>query len=751
MKALIPALFFGFLAACPAFSQNATDTPTPASREAAAEQQLPWAKAQADQATAAVASLDGAKLRSRLAEAGLPEARALDFEADLAAVAANYASAGEALDSVIRNANKLKEFDELLPPAPVRSEDEADALRLEIAPLRDRLRMLETQIRLEEQSLDRARSSLEGASKDLRRAGEEADSAVEASRSRAVLLVELATAREEAASSQVFLDAWRLYADQLDRRYLTLLVAQKQNALDGSGFNSMFSPRRVEAARVKSREAVSGVSEALERARALNAELADDVPQAEPGSPANPARRLAEENAALAARTVRALEIWLGVIQKAGQLWEGVAQVVQNPDSTELLESLREEVRLLEADLVPIREQIQTTTTETARQLAEYAATPKAKEPVMRRIQQQRGEILAARDRLLRTSAVTLESVTDFTEILGAETSARLASRTLGERTVRTGVKMAGWAKSIWETELFTTEEKLISADGSSVVRHRGVALGQLVSAALGLLLGILLAGWLGRIAGARAREKFGAEPVRAASIERLVFFGIAAVALLFALHYLHIPLTAFAFLGGALAIGIGFGAQTMMSNFISGLLLTAERRIKPGDTIEVDGHRGRVLTLGTRCAYVLRVDGVEVLIPNSFLLEKTVTNWTLSDTHHRAELRVGVSYGSDPAKVIELLMEIVRQQPGILNIPEPQTFFEDFGDSALVFAVYYWVDLRVSDLRETGSRIRLAIDRVFRDAGIEIAFPQREIHLRTEEPLRVDLNPPAAGPSQSA
>ena len=157
------------------------------------------------------------------------------------------------------------------------------------------------------------------------------------------------------------------------------------------------------------------------------------------------------------------------------------------------------------------------------------------------------------------------------------------------------------------------------------------------------------------------------------------------------------------------------------MNNFISCLILLAERRIKVGDVIEADGHLGRVMNIGTRCSRVRKFDGVDVLVPNSYLLEKNVINWTLSDSHHRYDFVIRVSYGASTELVMSTLYRSLEAQPEFLNEPKASVIFEAFGDKALNFHLYYWLDIGRSDTNKVGSEIRLRIDRLCREAGIEI------------------------------
>jgi potassium efflux system protein len=209
----------------------------------------------------------------------------------------------------------------------------------------------------------------------------------------------------------------------------------------------------------------------------------------------------------------------------------------------------------------------------------------------------------------------------------------------------------------------------------------------------------------------------------------------------LFAVSSVQIPLTAFAFLGGALAIGAGFGAQNLINNFISGVILLLERPIKLGDIVDIEGVRGRVMRVGLRCSIVRRFDGIDMLIPNSSFLEKNVTNWTLSDPYLRFTVTVGVAYGSPTEKVKALLEQAVREHEKIRKFPEPLVVFEEFGESSLDFTVFFWIAVsREADYRVVASDLRFRIDQLLREAGITIAFPQRDVHLDGMSPLQVEI-----------
>ncbi len=223
--------------------------------------------------------------------------------------------------------------------------------------------------------------------------------------------------------------------------------------------------------------------------------------------------------------------------------------------------------------------------------------------------------------------------------------------------------------------------------------------------------------------------------------IKRVIFIVFLVVIALTALSLLGIPLTAFAFATGAIAIGVGFGAQNIINNFISGWILMAERPIRINDFIEIDDANGVVEAVGTRSTRIRRTDGVHLLVPNSQLLERTVVNWTLIDREIRTMVRVGVEYGSPVKRVAELIAQAVGEHDLVKKTPTPSVVFEDFGDNALIFDTYFWSDVGGEKfLREIRSDIRFRIAELFAENDIIVAFPQRDVHLDTSSPLELRM-----------
>ena len=179
----------------------------------------------------------------------------------------------------------------------------------------------------------------------------------------------------------------------------------------------------------------------------------------------------------------------------------------------------------------------------------------------------------------------------------------------------------------------------------------------------------------------------------------------------------------------GALGVGIGFGLQNVVNNYISGLILIYERPIQQGDTVEVDNLFGEVVNIGIRSSNVRTFDGAEVIIPNANMTNNKLINWTLSDKHRRLDIRIGVSYGSDPNQVIDILTEVANQHPLVVNMPPPNVLFDEFGDSSLNFRLLCWV--LFTDGIQTKSEIGVSVFEAFAKAGIEIPFPQIDLHVK--------------------
>lgn len=213
-------------------------------------------------------------------------------------------------------------------------------------------------------------------------------------------------------------------------------------------------------------------------------------------------------------------------------------------------------------------------------------------------------------------------------------------------------------------------------------------------------------------------------------AITTIVSYVLVVAGFVLALAALGIDLTKVTLLAGALGVGVGLGLQGVVSNFVSGLILMVERPINVGDQIDVGGVVGEVKRIGVRSSTIRTGQGAEVIVPNSDLASKQVVNWTLSDRARRYEIDVGVAYGSDPARVLRLLEEAAANLPDVQKVPVPRALFVGFGESSLDFRLFAWVESLDIGVQAQNS-LRVAILRALDDAGIAIAFPQRELHIR--------------------
>jgi len=215
-------------------------------------------------------------------------------------------------------------------------------------------------------------------------------------------------------------------------------------------------------------------------------------------------------------------------------------------------------------------------------------------------------------------------------------------------------------------------------------------------------------------------------------AISRLTYYAILFFGFVVALAATGVELSRFALLGGAFGVGIGFGLQNVVNNFVSGLILLFERPIQLGDKIELSGGLfGEVTHIGIRASVVKTFDGAEVLVPNGDLISTQMTNWTLSDRRRRIIVPIGVKYGTDPEQVISILKKTAVENPNVLSNPEPSVFFMEHGDSALLFSLRAWVG-RFEIGFEVRSELTVAVNKALNEAGIEIPFPQRDLHLRS-------------------
>ena len=286
---------------------------------------------------------------------------------------------------------------------------------------------------------------------------------------------------------------------------------------------------------------------------------------------------------------------------------------------------------------------------------------------------------------------------------------------------IRLAEKVSSFSK---ETVMNFLNTELWQGEGYSVT------VSKLAIAILVLLSSFFLSSWGSNCIKRRIMKRAKASITAANAIQRITFYILWIAFALIALNIVDIPLTAFAFMGGAIAVGIGFGMQNIFNNLISGFIVIFSRPFKVNDIVEVSGTQGVVEDIGSRSTTIRTWDGLDVVLPNRYFLENTVTNWTGTDLKKREILKVSVSYDSDSRKVEKLLLDVVSGHSNVLKNPAPFVLFKNFGDDGLEFEVYYWFELRKGSGAKISSDMRHHILAVFNREGIEIPYPQRVLHI---------------------
>lgn len=302
-----------------------------------------------------------------------------------------------------------------------------------------------------------------------------------------------------------------------------------------------------------------------------------------------------------------------------------------------------------------------------------------------------------------------------------------------------------GWTKtkniirSIWTFEL----TKVPTATG-----QQSVELGLVISALTFFLFAYFITARLTRRLQSIAVNRGRIAEAQANTFRNWLMILAGIVLALTTLHILRIPLTVFAFFGGALAIGLGFGTQTLIKNFISGIIVLFERKIRVGDIIEVDASTtGTITEINTRSSVLRNAEGKETLIPNSLFLENRVTNLTLSNRRVRRSIRLGVAHGSDASQVMAVMKECAERHGLILKEPAPLVTLDDINPGGMTFMVYFWTEFNSkTDSNIVSSDIRIMIDKRFSEAGI--SFQNSDMTLRADAPLPLEMVRQAPAPT---
>jgi small-conductance mechanosensitive channel len=293
---------------------------------------------------------------------------------------------------------------------------------------------------------------------------------------------------------------------------------------------------------------------------------------------------------------------------------------------------------------------------------------------------------------------------------------------------------------ALWNTELYLAEQIEI-VDGTKTSTYRAVTIGKLARLIIILIVGWMILGFISCKVKSIVSRRPGIPQSGADLAAKAISILGLALLILYGLNTVRIPLTALAFLGGALAIGVGFGTQTILKNFISGLILIFERPLRIGDYVEADGVAGTIRSIGMRASVIQHGNGIDTVIPNSNLLENKVTNWTLADSLLRHSVKIGVEYGSPTRDVAKTLLAVASDHGLVLDTPAAEVRFENFGEKSLDFSLLFWFDNRKISRDALASDLRFMIEKAFAESAIRIASPQNDVRFDHETPLRVELS----------
>ena len=260
------------------------------------------------------------------------------------------------------------------------------------------------------------------------------------------------------------------------------------------------------------------------------------------------------------------------------------------------------------------------------------------------------------------------------------------------------------------------------------------LSLGALLAFALCIWFAVLLSRFVRFLLEGDIYERFHLARGSAYAVSTILHYVILLLGFFAALAAVGADMTRFAILAGAFGVGIGFGLQNIFNNFVSGLILLFERPVQVGDVIEVEGATGRIQRIGIRASVIRLANSSELIVPNGLLISQKVGNWTLSNRQRRMELAVGVAYGTDPKRVIDLLMKTAAAHPLVATKPAPEAYMQGFGADALLFDLLFWAD-DFDNWPRIKSDVAVAVNRALAEEKIEIPFPQRQLHLQSIEP----------------
>lgn len=275
------------------------------------------------------------------------------------------------------------------------------------------------------------------------------------------------------------------------------------------------------------------------------------------------------------------------------------------------------------------------------------------------------------------------------------------------------------WFKELMNYSLFNLGES-------------NLTIGLIITLSVSFIALFVITEWIRRFTVHKVLNRYQIDTGTKQSIGTMIKYFLILAGIFSILQTNGIDLSAFGILAGALGVGIGFGLQNITNNFISGLIILFEQPIKVGDRIEVGDVSGDVIKISARSTMIVTNDNISIIVPNSQFIDSQVINWSHNERKIRFNFPVGVSYKEDPQKVKAILMEVAKVNKGVLDLPEPDVLFEDYGDSSINFNLRVWTSEYINRPKILKSQLYYEIFRRFGEEGVEIPFPQRDLHLKS-------------------
>lgn len=339
---------------------------------------------------------------------------------------------------------------------------------------------------------------------------------------------------------------------------------------------------------------------------------------------------------------------------------------------------------------------------------------------------------------VLRQSGVPIFMLTTVTTLLAAWVVIKFASSVILDRFWSKLIAVTAWSLAALDIlGLLGPAAEFLDRIGFTIGEINLTAL-SILKVILILLVFLRLGVWVGDHLEARLRAIPDLSPSTSELLTKIVKISVIALVIMIAMSSVGIDFATLAVFSGAVGVGVGFGLQKVVANLISGIILLVDKSIKPGDVIQVGDVYGWITSLRGRFVSISTRDGKEYLIPNEDLITQQVVNWSFTDRQIRIKVPIGISYKADPHKAIELVLEATRGTPRILVDPEPVCLLMGFGDSSVDLELRFWIIDPQNGMDPLKSEVLLKVWDSFKENGIEIPFPQRDVHLDASKPIRV-------------